>query len=80
MRMRAGSPHPDDLIAAAVDRVIRARHLVELGVPETTVYRRCRDGGPWQLLAPGIVLMATGRIPHPTSSQPLPCCTGARSA
>jgi hypothetical protein len=66
MRMRAGSPHLDELLAAAHDSVIRARELVELGVPETTVYRRCRDGGPWQLLAPGIVLMATG---HPAPDQ-----------
>ncbi len=40
--------------------MIRARTLVALGVPESTVYRRCRDGGPWQLLAPSIVLLATG--------------------
>lgn len=66
MRMRVGSPHPDDLIAAAVAGVIRARELVELGLPESTVYRRCRDGGPWQRLAPGILLMATG---HPTPDQ-----------
>jgi hypothetical protein len=66
MRIRVGSPHPDDLLAAARAGVIRARELVELGVPETTVYRRCRDGGPWQRLAPGIVLMATG---HPTPDQ-----------
>ncbi|GAA0943725.1 hypothetical protein [Pseudonocardia zijingensis] len=66
MRRRAGSPDPDDLLAAALDGVIRARTLVELGVEETTVYRRCRDGGPWQRLAPGIVLMATG---HPTPDQ-----------
>lgn len=66
MRVRVGSPHPDDLLAAAVDGVIRARELVELGLPESTVYRRCRDGGPWQRLAPGILLMATG---HPTPDQ-----------
>jgi hypothetical protein len=66
MRTRAGSPHPDDLVAAAVGGVIRARELVELGLPESTVYRRCRDGGPWQRLAPGILLMATG---HPTPDQ-----------
>jgi hypothetical protein len=46
--------------------VIRARELVAHGVPESTVYRRCRDGGPWKLLAPGIVLMATG---HATPGQ-----------
>ena len=40
--------------------MIAASELVELGVPESTVYRRCRDGGPWQLLAPGIVLLHNG--------------------
>ncbi len=40
--------------------VISARALVDLGVPERTVYDRCRDGGPWQRLAPGIVLLTTG--------------------
>jgi hypothetical protein len=66
VRRRVDSPHPDDLLVAAVNGVIRARDLVELGVPETTMYRRCRDGGPWQGLAPGIVLMTTG---HPTPDQ-----------
>ena len=41
--------------------MITAAELVELGVPESTVYRRCRDGGPWQLLAPGIVGLHNGR-------------------
>jgi hypothetical protein len=53
----------DDLAflrAHAVDDVIAVCVLVALGVPETTVYRRCRAGGPWQLLAPGIVLLSTG--------------------
>lgn len=59
-------PDPDNLFAASRDGVIRARDLVELGLQETTVYRRCRDGGPWQRLAPGIVLMTTG---HPTPDQ-----------
>jgi hypothetical protein len=66
MRIRSGQPRLDDLFAAARDGVIHARALVALGVPETTVYRRCRDGGPWQRLAPGIVLLATG---HPTPDQ-----------
>ena len=50
----------------SADGVITARALVALGVPESTVYRRCRDGGPWQRLAPGIVLLSTG---HPTTEQ-----------
>jgi hypothetical protein len=44
----------------ADDDVIRAVELMRLGVPETTIYRRCRPGGPWQLLAPGVVLLSTG--------------------
>lgn len=46
--------------AAAVQDVIRAARLVGLGVPESTVYARCRSGGPWQLLLPGTVLLASG--------------------
>lgn len=56
----------DVLRDAAADGVITARSLVALGVPESTVYHRCRDGGPWQRLAPGVVLMSTG---HPTTGQ-----------
>ncbi len=52
--------------AAAVDDVIKARTLVESGVPESTVYARCRPGGPWQLLLPATVLLSSGR---PTSDQ-----------
>src|ERR1700754_5127072 len=48
MRIRSGQPRLYVLFAAARDGVIHARALVALGVPETTVYRRCRDGGPWQ--------------------------------
>ena len=51
---------------AAVDGVISARHLVQLGVPESTVYRRCRPGEPWQLLLPAVVLLSNGR---PTREQ-----------
>ena len=46
--------------AAAVDDVIRASALIALGVPERTVYRRCLPGGPWQLLAAGVVLLSNG--------------------
>lgn len=41
--------------------VIRARTLVAGGVPESTVYARCRQGGPWQLLLPATVLLSSGR-------------------
>jgi hypothetical protein len=50
----------DYLKSFALDNVISAQELVRLGVPECTVYRRCRAGGPWQLLAPGVVLLSNG--------------------
>lgn len=31
--------------------------LEGMGVPRSSVYRRCRPGGPWQLLLPGVVLL-----------------------
>jgi hypothetical protein len=60
--MRRGSWAADlsVLRAASIRGVIRARTLVELGVPEKTVYARCREGGPWQRLLPGIVLLTNG--------------------
>jgi hypothetical protein len=61
------------LAGAATRGVISARRLVELGVPESTVYRRCRSGGPWQLLLPAVILLTTGT---PTRDQ---LVTGALS-
>ncbi|MCW0215247.1 MAG: hypothetical protein OJJ54_17965 [Pseudonocardia sp.] len=37
-----------------------ARQLVAAGVSERTVYNRCLEGGPWQLVLPGVVLLFTG--------------------
>jgi len=39
---------------------------VEFGFSERTVYRRCLDGGPWQRILPGVILLFTGR---PTRTQ-----------
>ena len=63
---RGRGPDRDTILAASRGGVITARTLVALGVPESTVYHRCRDGGPWQRLAPGVVLLCTGQ---PTADQ-----------
>jgi hypothetical protein len=52
---------PTTLRAAAKHGVIRAQQLVRMGVPEVTVYRRCRHGGPWRRLLPGIIMLSNGR-------------------
>ena len=51
---------PEMLWAASTEGVITARELESLGVPEGTTYRRCRDGGPWQRIGPGIVALHNG--------------------
>jgi hypothetical protein len=53
---RRSSPRPDELaIALAGATVVRVDHLVELGLTRSTIAHRCRPGGPWRRLAPGIV-------------------------
>jgi hypothetical protein len=41
--------------------VAAVRDLVTYGIPERTAYERCLEGGPWQRVLPGIVLLFTGR-------------------
>ncbi|GAA3437313.1 hypothetical protein [Kutzneria kofuensis] len=38
-------------------RVARAEDLVELGLCASSVYRRCRPGGPWQRVLPGVLVL-----------------------
>jgi hypothetical protein len=40
--------------------VVEIKTLVELGLARSTIADRCRAGGPWQRLLPGIVLMHSG--------------------
>jgi hypothetical protein len=45
---------------AAEDDVIHVSVLLEMDVPESTIYRRCGDDGPWTLMAPSTVRLGTG--------------------
>ncbi len=58
MRRGNWATRPQELYEASREGTIKVRVLVELGVPERTVYRRCVPGGPWQRLLPGIVLLS----------------------
>ena len=62
----AAGPEWEQLRRSATHEVIRARELVQAGVSESTVYARCRAGGPWQLLLPATVLLSNGQ---PTPEQ-----------
>ncbi|MDL5155883.1 hypothetical protein [Actinomycetospora termitidis] len=46
--------------AAADDDTIHVHVLTGLGVPESTIYRRCLPDGPWTLVAPSTVRLSTG--------------------
>lgn len=60
--MKKGSwgDDPELLMENSVHGVIRAMRLEELGVSSTTTYRRCRPGGPWTRVLPGIILLFNG--------------------
>ncbi|WP_250556468.1 hypothetical protein [Pseudonocardia lacus] len=53
-------PRIDDVAAFFGSHVVRARALHQCGFARSTVTYRCRSGGPWQLLLPGIVLLHNG--------------------
>lgn len=59
-------PTHSDVRAAFPRGVATARELVAFGFSERTVYKRCLDGGPWQRILPGVILLFTGR---PTRDQ-----------
>jgi hypothetical protein len=57
------SPHPDELaVALGGATVVRVEHLVELGFTRSTIAHRCRSGGRWRRLAPGIVKLDNGPV------------------
>lgn len=41
--------------------VVRTSELERLGLARSTISARCRSGGPWQRLLPGIVLLQNGQ-------------------
>lgn len=54
------------LTTAATDTVLTAAELRARGVSDGMIARRCRPGGPWRRLLPGVVLLAPG---EPTRRQ-----------
>ncbi|NLU66401.1 hypothetical protein [Streptomyces sp. HNM0574] len=84
-----------DLTGGARCRVATARALRELGVTAAAAGERCRPGGPWQMLLPGVYLLHagpptseerlhaalqyTGRLPIPTQPGPSQAADAAGS-
>lgn len=61
MRRGRWAADPTALWAASTEGVIPVKQLMALGVPERSIYRRCRRGGVWTRLLPGIVALQTGQ-------------------
>lgn len=59
IRAAHAAPYPADNVAAVSE-------LRAWGLPKTTIAKRCRPGGPWRRLAPGVVLLHDG---EPTRRQ-----------
>ncbi|MEU6645851.1 hypothetical protein ABZ863_25330 [Saccharomonospora sp. NPDC046836] len=57
---------------SATDNVIAVTELRAGGLSDTTIRARCRPGGPWRRLLPGVVLLSPG---EPTRQQLLRAAT-----
>lgn len=66
MRRGAWGYRLEDLYGMSRDGIIKVAELRQLGVSNSAVDSRCRPGGPWQRLLPGIVMLGNG---HPTARQ-----------
>lgn len=54
------SPRPLHHLSDVRHRVLTSRQLREHGIASAVVNERCRPGGPWQQLLPGVYLLHTG--------------------
>jgi hypothetical protein len=57
---RSHSLSPEQYAALCHSTVVRVRDLQELGLHRSTIAHRCRPGGPWRSLLPGVVLLNNG--------------------
>ena len=60
VRRGVWAENPDVLAEASTDFVIRVADLTRFGLSNSTIANRCRSGGPWQRLLPGVVLTHSG--------------------
>lgn len=60
MRRGRWGDDPRLLYAASADGVIRVAELTRLGVSDAAIAGRCKPGGAWQRLLPGIVMLGNG--------------------
>lgn len=54
---RSNTPTPDECVRRCGTTVVRVRDLEGVGLRRSTIAHRCRPGGPWRSLLPGVVLL-----------------------
>lgn len=61
IEVMASSSPPDlaSLVGTVPDGVVRTAQLRANGMPGSAITLRCRPGGPWQRLLPGVVLLSS---------------------
>jgi hypothetical protein len=57
MPRRSTTLRPDEFAVLCGTPVVRVADLERLGLHQATIAHRCRPGGPWRSLVPGIVLL-----------------------
>ncbi|NMM82974.1 hypothetical protein B2J88_01085 [Rhodococcus sp. SRB_17] len=61
MRRGEWGRDPDQIYRASTSGVIRTSELARLKVSNSAVHGRCRAGGPWQRILPGVILLGNGQ-------------------
>lgn len=62
MKRGAWGDDPSALHALSVNGIIRTATLLDFGVTSGTISGRCRNGGPWQRILPGVIGLHNGRL------------------
>ncbi|KJF20893.1 hypothetical protein SZ00_04090 [Rhodococcus sp. AD45] len=61
MRRGEWGRDPDEIYRASTSGVIRVSELARLRVSNSAVHGRCRAGGPWQRILPGVIMLGNGQ-------------------
>lgn len=79
MPRRSNALRPDQAVRQCGATVVRVRDLESAGLRRSTIAKRCRPGGPWRSLIPGVVLLhnAPPTRPDRRSAALLHCGSGA---
>lgn len=59
---RRSAPSPAEVLSELREPVVPVRELERLGLDRRTIARRCRPGGPWRSLCPGVVKLSNGSV------------------